>query len=180
MRNLVILTLGVLFVIAFTATPVFAQFGPEEGKCPNKPKDWKDGKWCKKCDKILEEADIDKDGNCAKHKEKPLDVKVCERKGWQCPECKEFFPKKGKCKECKKELVEVVDKARVVYPCKECDEDHDTPKCPKTGKELKGKCSKAGEYPHKAEVKKPQWPPKKGPMPPKKQPKKPKKGEEEE
>lgn len=38
------------------------------------------GKYCAKCDKLLEKDDCDKDGKCKTCSEKPVEVEVCVKK----------------------------------------------------------------------------------------------------
>lgn len=115
-----ILMMVIWFLILIYPFPVFAQ---AKSGCPNESESWKDGLWCKVCDKILE--DKSKEGRCKKCKQELMKVKLCIRKGYICEVCEIASLKKGWCKRCRKRRKEYIDRARVIYRCNICEEEYD-------------------------------------------------------
>jgi hypothetical protein len=122
-------------------------------------------KWCPKCDKVLEKADIEKDkhkGDCG---EAAKEIELCCKKlyacgcGGSCCQVEQATP--GKCS-CNKPLKAKDDKCKVMHECETCgakgpvaaDVQHDEEKHKdKKEKKLKRTCEKSGAAPHSTQAK---------------------------
>lgn len=121
------------------------------------------GKWCRKCNRILEKNELDENGSHAKDSwgcgAAAEDVKVCLKK---CHEGCHKGPQPEPYKCCGKDSKEKSVKARVVFKCAGCEASAATEKevkhkddCKKSGP-VKECCSASGTYPHGGEPKKPE------------------------
>ena len=95
--------------------------------------------------------------NACKHCFSPtIEVEVCVKEFYACPECGHEAAKAGPCPECEDSvnLVKQVSRAVIVYECDGCGETRHAagtctdPDCEHKGKALVRRCSYSGESPH--------------------------------